>query len=256
MKYLISLLIVSQLSACATRKQPKPETVAAISGTTVSRNDLPELRTRETVKAYAVGRYSDPNFPDAMHERHTVYRREQSPDWNYLPDPPVAPPSVADSNPSPSYRAVDQANSRQRIYAEALLEQNRAMRKRIDSLQQEAGKVPELELQIDRLKKQPGETSEPAPTPARPESANEEEKDVFSAVDPELPVADEFTDPGEISLFAESDDQTQEFLLSQMRLNDEFAAELAKAEASKRASVFTAPFLRRRELAFLNHKTP
>jgi hypothetical protein len=36
---------------------------------------MPEIRTPETVKAYPVGRYTDPNFPEEMHERHTLYRR-------------------------------------------------------------------------------------------------------------------------------------------------------------------------------------
>ena len=46
---------------------------------------MPEVRTPETVKAYPVGRYTDPNFPEEMHERHTLYRREQSAEWNYRP---------------------------------------------------------------------------------------------------------------------------------------------------------------------------
>ena len=53
---------------------------------------MPEIRTPETVKAYPVGRYTDPNFPEEMHERHTLYRREQSADWNYHP---VAAPGAS-----------------------------------------------------------------------------------------------------------------------------------------------------------------
>ena len=103
-----------------------------VPGTTLAADDMPEVRTPETVKAYPVGRYTDPNFPEEMHERHTLYRREQSADWNYRPSQPYAlplGPVVAESNPSPSYYAktnAEQINAQQKAYAEALLEQNRA----------------------------------------------------------------------------------------------------------------------------------
>ena len=252
MKYLIPLLVLSLCSACATRKAVKSET--AVPGTSLSRKTMPTVRTPETVKAYPAGRYTDPNYPDEMHERHTVYRREQSPDWNYLPDPPYAlplGPTVANSNPSPSYyvNSEGEMNTQQRAYAEALQEQNRAMKKRIESMQQEAGRVPGLEKEIDRLKKQIDETPQPPAAPRQPEPAKTEEDDIFSSVEPPLPVADEFTDPSEIVLFADSDDQSQTFLISQMRLNDEFAAELAATERRKLAAVLHGPFLRRKEFA-------
>ncbi len=257
MKYLISILTLCLCSGCAaTRKPANSKSASAVPGTTLPRKVMSEVRTSETVKAYPVGRYTDPNFPDEMHERHTVYRREQSPDWNYLPDPPYAlplGPTVANSNPSPSYyvKTEGEMNAQQRAYAEALQEQNRAMKKRIESMQQDASKVQSLEKEIDSLKRQLDETpKQPAP-PSEPEPAKQEEDDIFSSLEPPLPVADEFTDPGEIVLFAESDEQSQAFLMSQMRLNEEFAAELEAQERRKRDAVFNVPFLRRRELALL-----
>ncbi len=261
MKYLIPILTLCLCSGCATRKPVKSESVAVVPGTTLPRKTMPTVRTPETVKTYPVGRYTDPNYPDEMHERHTVYRREQSPDWNYLPDPPYAlplGPTVANSNPSPSYytKSEGEMNAQQRAYAEALQEQNRAMKKRIESLQQDAGKVQGLEQEINRLKKQFDDTSEPSAAPPEPEPVKREEEDVFSSVEPPLPVADEFTDPTEIVLFAESDEESQAFLISQMRLNDEFAAELEQAKQRKQEAAFNAPFLRRKELAFLTKYTP
>ncbi|MBN8707784.1 MAG: hypothetical protein BGO12_02610 [Verrucomicrobia bacterium 61-8] len=247
MKYLISILALSVCAGCATRKEPVTKSVAVVPGTSISAKRLPTVRTPETVKAYPVGRYTDPNYPDEMHERHTVYRREQSPDWNYLPDPPMAlplGPTVAGSHPSPSYyaKAEGELNAQQRAYADALQEQNRAMKKRIESLQQEAGKVQGLEKEIDRLKKQIDDTPEPAatPTPRQPEPAKTENDDVFSAVEPELPTWEEGVS-----------DQSQDFLISQMRLNDEFAAELAQVEQRQRAVVAFSPFVHRKELASL-----
>ena len=258
MKYLIPILTLCLCSGCASRKPAKPEPSPAISGTTLSQNDLAELRTPEAVKAYPVGRYSDPSFPDEMHERHTVYRREQSPDWNYRSDVPYTLPigqAGTTSNPSPSYyvKAEGEMNAQQRAYAEVLHEQNRVMKKRIESLQQDAGKVPGLESEINRLKQQLDVSPQPPAeqSPAQPTEAKPEVDDIFSSVEPPLPVADEFTDASEIVLFADSDEQSQGFLISQMRLNDEFAAALEKAEKQKRQAAFNTPFLRRKELALL-----
>ncbi len=256
MKHLIPILALALCAGCATRKPIKTESASIVPGTTIPSKTMRTLRTPETVKAYSVGRYTDPNFPEEMHERHTVYRREQSPDWNYLPDPPVAPTS----NPSPSYHAKTEGggSARQQAYAEALQEQNRAMKSRIEALQRDANKVPNLEQEIDRLKKQLDEIPAPRPslTPEAPEPEKREE-DVFSSVEPELPAWEEgVSESGDIPLSADSDDQSQALLISRMRFNDEFAAAMAKAEQHNLASALNAPFLRRREIAFLNKHTP
>ena len=138
MKYLITILTLCLCSACSTRKAVKIQSSPAVAG--VSRNDMPGVRVPETVKAYPAGRYTDPNYPDEMHERHTVYRREQSANWNYRPSEPYAlplGPTAAKSNPSPGYFQVadeEQRSAQQKAYAEALLEQNRAMKKRVEDL--------------------------------------------------------------------------------------------------------------------------
>ena len=135
----------------------------------VAAAELPEIRTPETVKAYPVGRYTDPNFPDEMHERHTLYRREQSADWNYHPSRPQAlplGPVTAVSSPSPSYYATtnaEQINAQQKAYAEALLEQNRVMKERIDALQKNESVIQSLQSEVERLKKELDSRKESAP---------------------------------------------------------------------------------------------
>jgi hypothetical protein len=201
------------------------------------------------VKTYPAGRYTDPNYPDEMHEQHTVYRREQSPDWNYLPDPP---PILPNGDPSQCLNASGQLNAKQRAYAEALQEQNRAMQKRIETLQREVKKVPGLQLELDQLKQKTGEPEAPHP-PSKPDPAPmpEESQEVLSGVDPELPAWEVgASDPGEFSLLPE--EHNQDFLLFQMRINDEHVAALAAAERRKIAAVISSPFLRRKEFAFLN----
>jgi hypothetical protein len=250
MKYLITLLALCMCSACATRKPVKIPSNSAAEG--ISRNDMPSVRVPETVKAYPVGRYTDPSFPDQMHERHTVYRREQAADWNFRPSETYAlplGPTVAKSNPSPGiYQVADeeQRNAQQKAYAEALLEQNRAMKKRVEDLQREAAKVPKLQQEVERLKSQPEFTPSPSPSPA--EFSND---DAFSSAEPPLPEGEGFSDPCGIVLFAEDNDECQAFLLSQMQLNDEFVAELESQERRRRESLFPAPLLHRKQFAFL-----
>jgi len=254
MKYLITILTLCLCSACATRKTDTSAPIAAVAG--ISRRDMPEVRIPETVKAYPAGRYTDPNFPGEMHERHIVYRREQSADWNYRPSEPRAlsfRPTV--ENPSCDDKTPGAMNAQQRAYAEALMEQNRAMKARIESMQQDATKVQGLEKEIDRLKKLPDPRPTPpppsSPTPPEPVEVAPKEEDVFSSMEPPLPEDPGFTDPSEILLFANSDDESRAFLFSQMRLNDEFAAELETLERRKRGSLFPAPLFRRKEFALL-----
>lgn len=43
------------------------------------------------IRAYAIGRYIDPNRKTVMHEQHTVYRLEHSSAWNLIPQPDADP---------------------------------------------------------------------------------------------------------------------------------------------------------------------
>ena len=90
MKFLHSILLLSLVAGCATKKEVRSVQRVKVPSTTLAADDMPEVRTPETVKAYPVGRYTDPNFPDQMHERHTLYRREQAADWNYRPSRPYS----------------------------------------------------------------------------------------------------------------------------------------------------------------------
>lgn len=211
MKYLIPIVVLCLCSGCATLHKLAPKKKnSTVEKTTFSPRKKPsKVRTEETVKAYPVGRYTDPNYPDEMHERHTLYRREDSADWNYLPDAPYAlplGPTVANSAPSPSYYVNadnEQMNAQQKAYAEALMEQNRAMKKRIESMQQEAGKVPGLEKEIDRLKTELHSMPSPAAAPkgeAKPQPTPEPVEG-FSDVEPPLPEPDKSNAPAIFNAF-------------------------------------------------------
>jgi hypothetical protein len=234
MKTLRLILILALCSGCATRKAAAPRSIPK-STTPASALETPEVRAAEIVKAYPVGRYTDPSFPDAMHERHTLYRREQAAEWNYRPSKSyVLPlgPVVAESNPSPSYYAktdAEQRNAQQKAYAEALLEQNRALNQRIQDLQKQDSTIQGLQEEIKRLKKerdlQPhtdaptSEKASPQPTPEIPQG--------FSALDGgSLPEDDSISDPGDLILLPRCEEDYGAFLISQMRLNSELSDQL------------------------------
>jgi hypothetical protein len=165
---------MSLCSGCATLNKlaPKKKKPVAEKTTSSSRKKPAKVRTDELVKAYPVGRYTDPNYPEEMHERHTLYRREQSPDWTYLPDAPYAlplGPVVANSALSPSYYLkadAEQMNAQQKAQVEALHEQNRALQKRIDTLNQDQSRNQQLQAEIERLKKELDSLPSPEPPPA------------------------------------------------------------------------------------------
>lgn len=195
MKLPVALLILGLCSACSHR-DPKPDRPALTKKSNAARVKTSGVRTPETVKAYPVGRYRDPHDPDVMHERHTIYRREQSADWNFLPDAPYAlplGPITARSNPTASYYVTadrEQMTGQQRAYAAALLEQNRALKKRLETDAENGERVQSLEREIEQLKRQLDAANAPEPAdpptyPSKPSAA--ETWDDFSHVDPPLP---------------------------------------------------------------------
>jgi hypothetical protein len=79
MKYL-ALIPLVLVTSCASRPQlvVRPSPPPAVE-------PVEAVRYGEVVRAYHVGRYVDPNHPEAMHERHPVYRIEVSARWNLHP---------------------------------------------------------------------------------------------------------------------------------------------------------------------------
>jgi hypothetical protein len=256
MRFLHSVLLLSLVAGCATKKAVRTTRGVEVPGTVLTTKSFGEVRTPEVVKAYPVGRYSDPNFPEAMHERHTLYRREEAAEWNYRPTKLCAltlGPVVATSNPSPSYYVktnAEQINAQQKAYAEALLEQNQALKKRIDALQQKDSTIHDLQGEIERLKKQLESRPSPQSTPpnGEPRDPSSAKPDDFSKVD-----SLDFTDPSEIMLFPRSEADYQAFLISQMRLNDE---PIRRALRLGTTEVLFGPSSPRSCLALSTHKNP
>ena len=133
--------------------------------------DTASVRTPEQLKAYPVGRYEDPNDPDVMHEGHTVYRAESSPDWNTDPNEPTSlplgPGEMATADPSQQHTALT-AELEQRLKQEDQLlqttyEQNERLAQEIQTLQTE---VPHVRLSVpdpQPVQQSPVAASEPEP---------------------------------------------------------------------------------------------
>ncbi|MFZ0712415.1 MAG: hypothetical protein WAM53_20415 [Terrimicrobiaceae bacterium] len=259
MKSCHAIILVCLFSGCATKKAVRSIQQAEVPGTTIAPAEIPEIRTPETMKAYPVGRYTDPNFSDQMHERHTLYRKEQSAEWNYHPSKPQAlslGPVTAVSSPSPSYYATtntEQINAQQQAYAEALLEQNRAMKERIDALQKNESAMQSLQSEVERLKKELDSRKESAP--AEEDNANLSNDFSLWRATPERG-EDEISDPGEIVLFPRSDADSQAFLVLQMRLNDELAKALDALERRRLLNLLWPLFPSRAYLALITNNTP
>ena len=146
----------------------------------------------------------------------------------------------------------EQINAQQKAYAEALLEQNVALKRRIDELQQKDSTIQNLQTEIERLKKElDSRTGEPVPL----DETKQSPLDDFSPTGA-FPVDQAITDPGEVMFFAESEADYPSFLISQMRLNDELSKELTILQRRKLQALLKPNFLSRDFLALTTQKTP
>ncbi len=177
MKSYSPIILLLLLAGCAT--QPHAERVVSeVPSRKIPPRELATIRTAEVVKAYPVGRYTDPNFPDVMHERHTVYRRERASNWNFQPSPPYAlplGPMVANSlTASTDFRKSlsEQADAQGKADAEMLREQNTELTDKIQSLQGIDAEAAKLRSEIESLKQQLRDQDE-RPAPSAPEPAAE-----------------------------------------------------------------------------------
>jgi hypothetical protein len=235
MKHIFIILCAVLTASCASHEGARE---APLDKPTIMR-PAPVVRTAETVKAYPVGRYIDPEFPEVMHELHTLYREEQTAGWNLQSSEPYSiplGPVVARSNPSPSYYVPADTESRtaqQQAYAEALAEQNRALSDRIEELLRQKDDNGRLHDEIERLRQQLEEARMGLPFsgsgPVEQGSDQEAPADVDGVS----------VDGDGLSLFDEFTATVQEDLLSQMRLNDDLTLAHTAAQLTQLPGFWT-----------------
>jgi hypothetical protein len=169
--YLFTTLL---LVGCASSNPPNLNVGAGPLPQKHKVSDPASVRTPEQLKAYPVGRYEDPNASDVMHEGHTVYRAESSPDWNTDPNEPTSlplgPGEMATADPAQEHTALT-AELEQRLKQEDQLlqttyEQNERLAQEIKALQEE---TPRLRL--------PMPDPQPASQPSVPASQSKPQTD-------------------------------------------------------------------------------
>jgi hypothetical protein len=122
MKYL-ALIPLVLVASCASRPQlvVRPSSPPAVE-------PVEAVRYGEVVRAYHVGRYVDPNHPEAMHEQHPVYRIEVSARWNLHPGALNTanllnpPPDAAFAPPPTNDVLVAEMNRQREATASVMLE--------------------------------------------------------------------------------------------------------------------------------------
>lgn len=125
-----------------------PPAIAPVSGTDLDQNNSDKVRVGESLKAYPVGRYVDPNDPDLMHEAHVVYRREAGASWNLNPNAPTVVPlgpvlAVADPArmPAPLPAELEQRMAEQNQLVASLIEQNEVLTQELAKLGQQLAEL-------------------------------------------------------------------------------------------------------------------
>jgi hypothetical protein len=119
MKGAIIFISLILLSACASRKPVIVQMPRSAPATVLPAVNLESVRYGETIKAYPMGRYVEPNNRLVMHEAHTVYRVETTAKWNLHPNAPVALPG------GPVVHIIDPARQASPLTPEIVAEVNK-----------------------------------------------------------------------------------------------------------------------------------
>lgn len=128
MKYL-ALIPLLFVASCASRPQivVRPAPPAAVE-------PIEAVRYAEVVRAYHIGRFVDPNYPETMHEQHPVYRIESSARWNLHPSPANTanllnpPPNAAFAPPPTNDALIAEMNQQREATARVMSEAARLSR--------------------------------------------------------------------------------------------------------------------------------
>ena len=87
--------IAGMLCGCKTEELPEPPReyinvpIQYVAGA-IPADSQEKVMSNPNLRAYAIGRYVDPGRR-VMHEQHSVYRVEQRPAWNLIPQPDADP---------------------------------------------------------------------------------------------------------------------------------------------------------------------
>ncbi len=146
--FLIPLAILTGCSSPRVVQMPPQPSTALTPAQTEA------VRYPETVKAYPIGRYIDPNNDLIMHGAHTIYRIETTARWNLHPDasaeaslgPPVALIDSAKYSAPVNAEIIAEVN-KQKAATEALLERNGEFNQSLSQLARAVQTVKQADVQ-------------------------------------------------------------------------------------------------------------
>lgn len=151
------LLALLVCSGCKSKEVPSPEFVNVpvyVAAQTIPTDSSEKIRSNPVMRSYAVGRYVDPNRRNVMHEQHTVYREEQSPRWNLIPQPDADPVLMAQRQKQERY--VDAISGQIALAAQDMRETRAMVKKVLESQTSQEAKAKELTDLIEELQKRYG----------------------------------------------------------------------------------------------------
>ena len=195
MKPFFAITFVCFLSSCSSWKKPltpPPVVLVDEKPKPLSLTKRNTLRTDESVKKYAVGRYVDPSSGLVMHEAHDVYRVEATSKWNRRP---LRAASRLRENISQPPHHIEVAQLRQNLRqeranslaaqqaAETLRVQVEPLAKAVGTAQQLAEQNAQLRKQLLQKNQQPSQPLVPNPEPKNstdtPDSVKERLRGLF-----------------------------------------------------------------------------
>ena len=186
MKSIIYLLpIIALLSSCAKKAPIDPIIVIKETPKPLTANQRKQLRHPESIRKYAVGRYTDPNNQHVLHEAHDIYRVESTSKWNHLPNRSKSlarqgPKHLVKPQGSEEIERLKQNLAEERRTSRTVITANEQLKKSIEPLMKSFDHAKILTEQNAELRRQLHETkSKPSPKqqpqkakPAAPSQSN------------------------------------------------------------------------------------
>jgi hypothetical protein len=155
------ILAMLVCTGCKSQETPPPpefvNVPVYVAAQTIPADDQGKIRSNPVMRAYAVGRYVDPNRHTVMHEQHTVYREEQSPRWNLIPQPDADPVLMAQKLRRERY--ADALAGQISLASKDMRETRELVRRVLEAQSSRDAKSTELANLIDDLKKRYGVVS-------------------------------------------------------------------------------------------------
>ena len=176
---------ISLLSSCAKKAPIDPIVLIKQTPKPLTVKQQKQLRHPESVRKYAVGRYTDPNNRNVLHEAHDIYRVESTSKWNHLPNRAKSldrqdPKHFVKSQDSTELETLKQNLAEERKTSRAVIAANEQLKKSIEPMMKpfDHAKIlteqnAELRRQLYESKSKPSPKQQPQKAkPAAPSQSN------------------------------------------------------------------------------------